>query len=289
MEIIQSFAQFDDGNFYLARYQKGSTWNNKYLNFYSFLLSYLTLKKYYGKVTMFCNQKANDSFIRYIPYDKVEIMENTNDFDFWSYYKVDVMKKMRGDFIHVDSDVFIFDNLFAPFIRNRNYDMIVQDRIKLAESQMNADAKKIIQYLKREKYIDVSRYDGKFLSAGTIGMRTDVKEKYLEVCNRMKADYLAGKIRIDKKFVSILLEEFPLYLIALDNNYKVHEILPHNEVLEHGASKAANSHKYTHMWFGSKFNPQYIEVMKLRIKKDFPKYSELLNVYEREVMSGVTI
>jgi len=286
MKIIQSFAEFDEGNFYLNN--EGSSWNNKYLNFYSFLLSYLTLKKHHGGVKMYCNQKAHDSFIKYIPYDEVVIVENPNDFNFWSYYKVEMIKRMRSDFIHVDPDVFIFDKLFTPFI-NKKSDIIVQDKISLEGSPLKAGVPAILNYLKKKKIIDVSKYDGKFLSCGTVGMIQKVKNEYVDVCEALKTAYLKKEIILDKQYASILIEEFPLYLVALNSGYGVHEILPHNEVMKHGSIKVGNDHKYTHMWFGSKFNPQYIKAMKLKIKKDFPKYSDLVDKYDGEVMYNVTM
>lgn len=284
MKIIQSFAEFEDGNFYLQ--EDGSDWNNKYLNFYSFLLSCLTLQKYYGKVTMYCNQKAMDSFIKYIPYNEIKIMENTNDFVFWSYYKVDVMKRMRGDFIHVDSDVFIFDDLFAPFI-NGNYDIIVQDRICLDETPLKQEAPAIFRYLKQNGIINIKKHDGEFLSCGTVGMTNNVKKEYLKLCDILKNAYINKEFNISHKFASIMIEEFPLHLLAINNKYRVHEILPHDEILKHGAVKVGNKHKYTHMWFGSKFNPQYVELIKKKIKKDFPKSYFLLEKYEKEVFKNV--
>jgi len=286
MKIIQSFAEFDKGNFYLNI--QGSEWNNKYLNFYSFLLSYLTLKKYYGSVTMYCNQKAYDSFIKYIPYDEIKIIENTNDFNFWSYYKVDVMKRMRYDFIHVDSDVFIFDDLFAPFIKNK-CNIIVQDKISLDGSPLKKSVPAILKYLKHENLLDTSKYDGKFFSCGTVGITSEVKKEYIPICEALKNAYLEKKIIIDQQYASIMIEEFPLYLVALNNNFRVHEILPHAEILKHGAIKVGNDHRYTHMWFGSKFNPQYIEAMKLKIKKEFPLFSNLIDKYKVEVMDKIAV
>jgi len=284
MKIIQSFAEFENGNFYLDI--QGSEWNNKYLNFYSFLLSYLTLKKYYGGVTMYCNQKAYDSFIKYIPYDDVKIVENTNDFTFWSYYKVDIMKKMKSNFIHVDSDVFIFGDLFAPF---NNFDIIVQDKISLDGSPLKEGVPTILNYLKSKKILDVSKYDGNFLSCGVVGMSNVIKKEYVAVCDALKKGYVEKKFDINKQYASILIEELPMYLIALNGGYKVHEILPHDEILKHGAIKVGNDHKYTHMWFGSKFNPHYIEVMKLKIRKEFPLFGDLIDQYEHEVMNNVTV
>ena len=65
MKIIQTFAIFDEVSPYLTNKRN---FEYVYLNFYSFILSYITIKKIYGPITMICNQEAYDAFIKYIPY-----------------------------------------------------------------------------------------------------------------------------------------------------------------------------------------------------------------------------
>ena len=43
------------------------------------------------------------------------------------------------------------------------------------------------------------------------------------------------------------------------------------------------------MWGDSKFNPKYIEIMKLKTIKEFPEYKELIEKYEEEVLNEVMV
>lgn len=95
--------------------------------FYSFLYSYITLKKHYGSVTMYCDQTAYDELIKYIPYDEVIIKENKYvDYpELWSVFKIEALRDIKTPFIFVDPDVFIYDNVFDKFIKS-NDDILVQ-------------------------------------------------------------------------------------------------------------------------------------------------------------------
>jgi len=282
MKIIQSFAEFEEGNYYLSL--GGEEIMRKCLNFYSFLLSYLTLQKYYGKVTMFCNQKAHDSFIKYIPYNDVKILENPNDFKFWSYYKVDAMRTMKEKFIHVDSDVFIFDDLYAPFIKTRKYDVIVQDTIPARINASIDFVKNNKEFLLENNIIDYNQYDGRCFSCGTLGITPKHLPEYIRLCDVLKEGYLNKKL-VEVVPLGMILEELSLYLFTLNKKLRIYEVLPHDEVLEHGVEKVGDLRKYTHMWFGNKFKPQIIKAIKLKIEKEFPDSYHLIEKYERDVLN----
>src|SRR5208337_2141242 len=127
-----------------------------------------TLQKYYGNVTMYCNAAAYVSFIKYIPYTEVKFIENRNSFEYWSYYKVDVMRQMTEDFIHVDSDVFIFDNLFSEYI-NGDYDVIIQDNLPKDKNIIAnfVDDNKL--FLIKNDIINPELYNGCCAGCGTVG------------------------------------------------------------------------------------------------------------------------
>lgn len=287
MKIIQSFAQFDEGSFYL-KHDKNKL-DKVYLNFYSFLLSVLTLQKYYGKVTMYCNQKAYDSFIKYLPYNEVKIHENKNSFTFWNYYKVDAMRRQTGKFIHVDSDVFIFDDLFSDFINGRKYDIIVQDTIKPEWNPFRTSLPIVKDFLKRNDIMNPKDFDGKCFSCGTVGMTIKVKNEYIDLCDLFRDEYNNKKFKVHPDIISMISEELSLYLLATKNGLRIYEVLPFEEVALHGAAKVSNDRKYTHMWFGSKFEPQYIKLMRANIIKKFPEYRETVEKYESEVLDKVGV
>lgn len=292
MKIIQSFAQFDEGTPHKKDHEKTNK-TDVYLNFYSFLLSYLTLKKYYGEVTMFCNKKAYNTFIKYVPYDKIVKMENKNTILLWSYYKIDAMKKMKEKFIHVDTDVFIFDDLFREFI-DGDYDIIAQNRWA---REQNAYIRDFVdtykEYVIDNDIIDPDIYDGGSLCSGVVGMTPEICKGYDELASKIKAqcinDELSKMSGGIKQTISIVSEELSLYLYALKNKLKVFDVLPRQEIINEGILAVAKRRKFTHLWFNNKFKPQYIEIIKLRIKKDFPESYHLVEKYDVEVMSKIMI
>jgi len=287
MKIIQSFAQFDEGSYYLRHDKKNS--EKVYLNFYSMLLSVLTLQKYYGSVTMYCNKKAHDTFIKYLPYKEIKIVENKNNFNFWNYYKIDVMRKQTSKFIHVDPDVFIFDDLFSVFMNGRNFDIIVQDVIPDYMNPVNGEMPKIRDYLKKSKFMDPKICDGKAFSNGVIGMTVKVKNEFMKVADTLKKAFENNELKVHEDLISMISEEVAIYLLAMRDELRYHEILPYDEVLKNGSRHTANERKYTHMWGDSKFNTQYVEVMKLKIRKEFPLFGDLIDQYDNEVMTNVNI
>jgi len=289
MKIIQSFSEFEEGNPY---YDKDEYGDKKYLNFYTFLLSFLTLNKYYGEVTMYCNQKAYDSFIKYIPYSEIIILENNNSFDFWSCYKVDVIRLQTEKFIHVDNDVFIFDDLFSEFINSNTYNVISQDIIHKGltedihffldhyEEFLNNNSDFFID----NDIINPNIYDSKCVSCGTIGMTLEVRDEWIKIHDKIKYQYENELFDFMPNYITTIAEELSLYLVILKNDLNLYKVLPQNLVDIHGVLDTGNIVKYTHMWFDSKFNSKYVKLIKNKIKKDFPKYINLIKEYELNVI-----
>jgi FkbM family methyltransferase len=264
IKIIQSFAQYNEDNHYVGNELNGT---EKYLNFYTFLLSFLTLKKYYGSVTMYCNRLAYDTFIKYIPYDNVIIIENKNTIDWWSAYKLDIISIIDEPFIHVDSDVFIFDDIFRPFINNKDYDIIVQNSFD-------------IEIIDKEKWIfeicPIQKIKNKSFLCGVIGFNDiNKKEKYIKNTKKVKKLIENNLIIGDYGFI---LEEYTLYLTTVNDDLKYFEVLPYDDIKDIYSSGEKNN--YTHMWFASKYVKTNIDLIKNKIKKDFSEYYEIVEKYD---------
>ena len=274
MKIIQSFAKFDDGSPYVGK-------ANPYINLYTFLLSYLTLKKYYGFVTMVCNKDAYDSFIKYIPYDDIIISECSYDFKLWGAYKIDALKLFSDDIIHVDPDVFLFNDVLKPFI-DGDYGAIVQNVLPSNEWVVDVTLefiKKNEVFLRENNIITLKEYDNRFSCCAVNGHKKDVRKLYLEVVNKLEAGMRNSDIVIDNPMI---LEEASLHFTILKNNIKTYDILPYDIVCKYSMQEAGNLMGYTHMNSSTKFNLKYIELIKNKIKKSFPQSSYLLERYDLE-------
>ena len=279
MKIIQSFARYDEVTPYL-KMRKGKK-DYYYLNFYSMLLSYITLQQQYGSVTMFCNQEAYDSIIKYIPYDKVEIVENQNDFMMWSKYILDIMKLIGEDFIHVDQDVFIFDDFYRPFIEGK-CDVLVQDVISKGKNDTKQFVFENLDYLKDTKIL-TKTYDGQGFSCGSVGLTKEVQEYYFA-----GVDVLYDGM---KKFgieeiaqAAMILEETLLYLITYENDFSYHDIIPQKDVDKLGLLYAGDKIGYAHLWAKNKFKKVHIQDVRNKLLNDFSDFQDNLLKFEREVM-----
>jgi hypothetical protein len=281
MKIIQSFAQFKEGSPYSNK--------NVFLNFYSFYLSYLTLNKYYGNVTMICNEEAYNSFIKYIPYDEIIIKENKNDINFWNAYKIDAMKIIDDDIIHVDSDVFIFDDLFSEFINNDYWDIMVQDITPAKDSYivMGDFVKDNEKFLSENDIIYLNEYDNRFTSCGTFGIKKRVRDIYFNAVDKLHTGIKNGVVT--GKNLSILMEELTAYLVSIHYNLKLYDILTHELIVKYNKSRAGDIKKYTHLWFGYKFTDRNITLMKNKVRQEFPHNYSLIDKYEMEVLNEIKI
>ena len=279
MRIIQSFAQFDEGSPYFI-----SNENQDYvfLNFYSFLLSYLSINEQYGAISMFCNSKGYNSFINYIPYDDVTIKENDNPFLVWSKYKTDIMRIIEDDFIHIDSDVLLFNNLFDPFISN-DYDIMIQDILPRKRNLIKKFGFENKEFL-AETRILTKPYDGCCMSCGAVGLKRNVQEYYFKGMDVLYEALLKhGLENVDMP--SMLLEEQLLYYIALENDFKYYEILPADLVDKYGVVDGGDRIGYLHLWQKLKFKRDILDKIREKIYFDYSIHYETILRYERDVLS----
>jgi len=121
MKIIQSFwskpflEKNTDKN---ARFKAG--WTSTNLFFYSTLLSCLTLKRQYGSVTMYTDYYGKKLFEDLqIPYSSIQTdLETLNQYpsELWALGKIRSYSLQNEPFLHIDTDVFIWDRFPQQFV-----------------------------------------------------------------------------------------------------------------------------------------------------------------------------
>ena len=284
MKIIQSFAQFEEGSHYVGHRKE---YDVIPLLFYSSLLSYITIKELYGHVTMFCNQRAYDTFVKYIPYDEIIIVENKNNFRYWSLYKVDSLRYFNEDIIHIDNDVFFFNDLLTKF-EGDEFDIIVQDVLWEKPNVVSDFVPNNVDFL-RENGIFTKEFDGRSISAGVIGLKKNVRDLFFNNVDIIKNAIDNNELNVTKvgneDFATTILDEQSFYLTAVENNLRIYDILPHDLVVKHGIEETGNMVGYVHMWMKHKFLPQNIHNIKNKILFDYNQYQDSVIKYENEVMS----
>ena len=87
------------------------------MNWKSMAISCLLLKKHFGRVTLYCNERVRDLIINTfkIPYDNVvvipDFMDDYNGCNLWALPKVYTYSLQNEPFLHVDCDWFMFEKL----------------------------------------------------------------------------------------------------------------------------------------------------------------------------------
>jgi len=288
MKIIQSFAQFDEGSYYVSHEKN---YDVIPLLFYSSLFSYITIKKLYGHVTMFCNQKAYDTFVKYIPYDEIILMENKNVFKYWSLYKLDSLRYCNEDAIHIDNDVFLYSNVLTEFIEG-NADIIVQDIQSKEDNAVSSQTTNNLDFLKSSG-VFTKKFDGRSVSAGVIGIKKHVQDLIFNNIDILKEAIDVGEwsdtVRNGEDLATTILDEQSIYLTAVENDLSIYDILPHDLVIKHGIGETGKIIGYAHMWTKHKYLPENIKDIKRYILFNYTEYQKYIIEYESHVMMQTEI
>jgi hypothetical protein len=263
--------------------------NQHSLNFYTYLYSYILLKKLYRHVTMICNQDAFDLFVKHIPYDDVVIInpKEINDYKFfWSQLKVNSYQHMQAPFIHVDGDVLIFEDLFRKFTTG-NHDIMIQS-VELTHPANGHDFSHYInsydasyQTLKNNGY-ELSKLLDFTFNCGVMGMKNnEFKGEFISAVNLvsdiMRKNQHNTTLNDD---YACFLEQYILTDLVLKRKLKYLELFDRTLMYEKGMNHVAHQIGYTHFWGSTKYKPEYIKLMKDNIRTKFKEYSVYIEKFE---------
>lgn len=289
MKIIQSTYIYDET---LSMIKNRVKCNNINM-FYSSLLSYITLKHYYGDVKFFTNPLGYERIFKYIPYDELELIElpskilKTNINALWFYAKIIALKNTKGPLIHVDNDVMIFKSVFDNFINDRNIDILAQELESIEQwSGYKVVFDKLGTKLK-EKLENV--YQGKDpINCGVLGFKSDnIKNEFVKEVDDLIDFFIKNNYFNEKLYTThyqtlypMVIEQCNLKEFTLNNNYSVKLIL--NNMNSELKQQEANNLKYTHLWSKHKYDPYIINMIKRKIKREFPKYYKYVEIFEEK-------
>ena len=192
------------------------------MNWKSMALSCLLLKKHYGKVALYCNNKVKRLVVDYlkIPYDEViempDFMKKYEGCNLWALPKIYTYSLQAEPFIHVDCDWFMFEKLSESITnsdiigQNIEYDDQFCNRFtleKLISNGCNVSPWVLNEYTK-EPVLRV-------INAGILGGNdVDFIQKYVKVIK----DFILQNISVIKKindgFINSIYEQFFFYLLA---------------------------------------------------------------------------
>jgi len=199
------------------------------MNWKSMALSCLLLKKHFGKVTLYCNQRVSElvSEIFQIPYDHIvqipDFMERYTGCDLWALPKIYTYSKQTAPFIHVDCDWFMFEKLSERILKS---DLIGQN-IEYDDQMYNRRT--------LEKFISngcefpswvMKDYDSqpilRVVNAGILG-GNDICfiQSYVEIIREFIEKNLSVIRNTNDGFINSLYEQLFFYLLAKNSSKSI--------------------------------------------------------------------
>lgn len=268
MKIIQSYIKIDD------------TLNHQEI-FYSYLFSYILLKKLYGNVSCICNKLAYNSFLKYIPYDEFLFIEPPNIPNikkFWSISKINAYKNIEPPFIHIDGDVMMFEDHLSNLYSSK-YDIIYQSTELFNGLFVNEKYHKIHCILNKNKLLLDKKFNHS-ANTGVIGffdnkIKNQYIEKFFNVYNVINNHH-----DLLDDFFPTFMEEYVLYDFIQDKKLKSVELF-NTKIIHKNAKKIFNNNiGYAHFWGSVKYRPNIIGGIKYIINKEYPEYVDNITKFE---------
>jgi hypothetical protein len=287
MKVIQSFWSkpfFKENDDLNARFKGG--WLNANFFFYSCMLSCLKFKQNYEEVSLYTDDLGKKLLIDKleIPYSKVHLeLNKLQDYpaELWALGKVLTYSLQEKPFIHVDTDVFIWNRLPVDFL---NADLFAQNleynfpKYKEVLEIVLSEFKDITEdlfpiYLKTK---NVYAYNAGIIGGSSLDFFKEFKSKVFDIVDanldklhlidigvfnmvyeQMLGFELAKQKNLDIKFLKFEMNE------AFTNVMKFH-LVPLKE-------------SYIHTVGYAKKSPEMCEQLKYRLRYEFPEEYDKLN------------
>jgi len=295
MKIVQSFYQIDRK----VCYFNGDDNDNYLINFYSNLLSYIKLNELYGDVTIHCNSYAYDNMLKYIPYDNVIFDEldwiNSDNYgNEWGLMKFHVFEQQKEPFIHIDGDVFLFNDLLSEFINNDNYDGIVQS-LDMSSQVYGAFYLNNIDKLRKLNIINKIpdninlKYNGAVgFNNGVVGFKNmSFLKHYIGMAKKLNKLMNEGTFK-NVNHQTMIFEQFNLYHTVMNKKMNFYKVLSNDLISEFGLNEAGSKVGYTHLLSGNKYVDYFVMLVRNKIINEYPEFEENIRLFEKSI-SGANI
>ncbi|MDO6434597.1 hypothetical protein Q4E93_28560 [Flavitalea sp. BT771] len=262
-------------------------WPHRVINYYSWALSCLQLRKYYDEVELVTDHFGQEIFIDKIglPYTSVRTVLNQIDHyspALWALGKLYTYGLQDKPFLHVDGDVFIFQE-FGEQLMNA---ALIGQNMELTPVSMPdyeevwAGLVKIPSYfgnLSGVKYIPG-------VSAGILGgndiifFKEYVKEAFSFLENNMEV-IVDSLLTINAGFVNVITEQVVFEALARRHQHKITCLFPQIDAPDHiGVFNFARDNKnYVHCYGFYKSVRICYAHLEWRLQTDYPEYYHKIN------------
>lgn len=225
MKIIQSFwsKPFCKRTVGDTGIDSNPVWYDKRFFYFSWAYSCLLLKAQYPQVTLYTDEIGKKILVDWmeLPYDEVIVCLNNIDHlheDLWAMGKVYVYGLQQEPFIHVDGDIFIYDQ-FRP--DNNGVIFLHYEYYRHYYSELMAEIRQKFDYIP-EVLLNVNDSKGYMsVNAGILGGdRTDLIKQYSEEAMRfLSLNFHHLNAFSDIKNLNIVFEQLLFYYLIPKANH----------------------------------------------------------------------
>lgn len=281
MKIVQSFwtKPFLETNSTLVDGRLNGGWPHRIVNYYSWALSCLQLRKYYDSVELVTDEIGKEILIDHLKLPYTNTVVALNDIDhydsgLWALGKLYTYSLQKDHFLHVDGDIFIWNAFEKEIFEAR---LAVQN---LESNQQDEYTEMWKRFLVMPDYFDnidkLENVPG--VSAGIIGGR-DIEflqeyvreafsflEKNMEVITGSLLDMHAGR-------VNIICEQVLFYSLAKSRDRDITCLFSETDILNLGFFHAAPQNKnYVHCFGQYKMRRLSYSTLEWKLKSEYPEY-----------------
>jgi hypothetical protein len=287
MKVIQSFWSkpfLADTKEETDRFKGG--WLSSKFNFYSWALSCLKFKEFYGKVELYTDRFGKELLIDRLnlPYDKVHIVLNDLDnypSQLWALGKVYTYSLQDEPFLHADSDVFIWERLPEDFTNAQVFSQNEEVNFPRYQEVLEVVKKKFINVPSELTHIYDKTNNILAFNAGIIGGR-DVEffKRYTRKAISFINDNIQNLYLVEGGIFNMLFEQQLGYNVALKDKIPV-RFLRHD--VNASFTQVMNFHlvpkyeSYVHVVGYAKKTIHGCEQVESRLRFEFPEFYQKLN------------
>lgn len=293
MKIIQSFwTKPYLHNVSGGRFNGG--WPSERTHALSWAYSLLKLKEFHTDVMLITDDYGIKFLIDKLklPYTEVNTSLNSLesiDSSNWAIGKLKAYSIQTEPFIHVDSDVYIWENLFDPFSKS---DIIMQSKLRFDEFSSHDILKKYIDdniSLFPKAIVEYWESSNSFYSAnaGVCGGTNLLffRQLFTDALNFINQTE-SNKSNLTTQWFNMLFEEHHIYCKAKQEGINIDYLIPNvsedfNEVCQ--IYNAPLRSKYIHLAGDAKRNINSCYQLELRIRNEYPEVFERIEkLYSQE-------
>lgn len=232
-------------------------------NFIFYELSIRLVRRYYP-VTLYTDEYGAERLGHLV--DEVVLLEKDPEFYIWSEPKFEAISKEKGDFIHIDGDLFLRKPFNLPEA-DIYYDHL-EDGLGMYEKYYQHNITNFTNHGIGDVFPEwSSEYTGAF-NIGIMRFRTDeIKDIYLDRYYKMKNWFFNDFPKdIEAPLTSMTIGEHGLSCLSNHYNWTAVPLIEHNQ--------------YFHMYSGRKHNFMFVDFVKSYLdNNEFLTYKENGNTF----------